>query len=81
MVPFLYWEIKTAEGAERSPSDLDDSKRSVAGKTTKTGENGSEGQIGSLSYVQHYDLGRWITSASSRGLFYYFPFVKSVLTI
>lgn len=42
MVPFLPHSQRTAGGAERSPTDLVESKRKVGGETTKKGEKGRE---------------------------------------
>lgn len=46
--------------AERSPTDLVESKRGVGGESTE------KGKTGSLSFTQHCNLGQWIASVASR---------------
>lgn len=72
MVPFLLHSRRTAGGAERSPTDLVESKGRVGGETTKKkrGKKGRERELGSASFIQRYNLGRWIASVAVRGSFF-----------
>lgn len=64
-VSFLLHGQRTAGGAEHSPTDLVESKRMVSGKPTKKRKK----KWGSVSFIQHCNLCRWIASVAVRGSF------------
>lgn len=70
MVLFLLHSQRTAGGAERSPTDLVESKRRVRSETTKKGKKGRAQEMGSVSFILHCNLGRWIASVAVRGSFF-----------
>lgn len=57
MVPFLLHSQRTAGGAERSPTDLVESKRGVGGETTKKERKG-ESKTWEVSHL--YSITIWV---------------------
>ena len=79
MVSFLLHSERTARGAKRSPSDLVESKRRVRGETTQKWKR--EQEMGSVSFIQNCNLGRWIASVAVRGSFLLYAIYTHNLTI
>lgn len=61
MVPFLLHSRRTAGGAERSPTDLVESKGRVGGETTKKGEERKgERESGRWEVSHLYSVSIWV---------------------
>lgn len=69
---FSFHSQRTAGGAECSPTDLVESKRRVGGETTKKEKKGEQ-KMGSVSFIHHCNLGRWIASVAVRVLMQSIP--------
>lgn len=59
MVPFLLHSRRTAGGAERSPTDLVESKGRVGGETTKKKEE-RKGESGRWEVPHLYSVTIWV---------------------